>query len=106
MNIIEQYLTAAGITGQQSTKIREIACKVLEFYTTGENLKNKPGINTKQAKQELATMGLHDEHRAELARRLDKYVVQCGGVLCDGSIMTRPSRWNEPKDTYQKVIRL
>lgn len=106
MNIIEQYLTSSRITGQQAAKIREIACKVREFYSTGENLKNKPGINTKQAKQELATLGLTDEHRIELARRLDKYAVQCGGVLCDGSIMTRPSRWSEPKDTYQKVVRL
>lgn len=106
MNIIEQYLTDAGITGQQSTKIREIACKVREFYTTGENMKNKPGINTKQAKQELDTLGLPDEHRIELARRLDKYAVQCGGNPCDGSIMTRSSRWKEPKDSYQKVIRL
>lgn len=106
MNIIEQYLTAAGITGQQSTKIREIACKVREFYTTGENLKNKPGINTKTAKKELSTLTLADEHRAELARRLDKYAVQCCGNPCDGSIMTKPSRWSEPKDTYQKVVRL
>ncbi len=106
MNIIEQYLSAAGITGHEAATIREAACKVREFYSTGENLKDKPGISTRQAKQALLTLNLPDEHRIELARRIYKWAVQCGGAPCDGSIMARPSRWSETKDTYQKVIRL
>lgn len=106
MNLIEQYLSAAGIAGHEAATIREAACKVREFYSTGENLKDKPGISTRQAKQALLALNLPNEHRIELARRIDKWAVQCGGAPCDGSIMTRPSRWSEPKDTYQKVIRL
>lgn len=87
--IIETYLTAAEIKGHEAAKIREVACKVAEFYRAAENSK-KPGMSTKEAKRELITLKLTDTARAELSRRLDKYAAMCSGAKCDGSIMTEP----------------
>jgi hypothetical protein len=92
--IIETYLTAAEINGHEAAKIREVACKVAEFYRANENTK-KPGLSTKQANRELITLNLTPAARAELSRRLDKYAAMASGAKCDGSLMTDPQRWTE-----------
>lgn len=88
--IIETYLKAAKISKQKAAKIREIACKVGEFYRANERQENRPGIDTRAAKLALIDLNLPDDTRRELARRLDKYAALCSGAKCDGSIMTEP----------------
>ena len=92
--IIETYLTAAEIKGHEAAKIREVACKVAEFYRANENSK-KPGLSTKEAKRELIPLKLTDDARKELAKRLDKFAAISSGAKCDGSLMTDPQRWTE-----------
>lgn len=92
--LIETYLTAAEIKGHEAAKIREVACKVAEFYRANENSK-KPGLSTKEAKRELITLNLTDTARAELSRRLNKFAAISSGAKCDGSLMTDPQRWAE-----------
>lgn len=85
--IIETYLTASEIKGNEAAKIREVACKVAEFYRTGEHEK-KTGLSTAQAKRELIPLLLPNETRRQIAIRLDKYAAMVSGAKCDGSIMT------------------
>ena len=92
--IIETYINTAWISAKNAAKVREIACKVAEFYRANENTK-KPGLSTKEAKRELITLKLTDTARAELSRRLDKFAAMCSGAKCDGSLMTDPQRWTE-----------
>ena len=92
--IIETYLIAVEIKGHEAARIREVACKVAEFYRANENSK-KPGLSTKEAKRELITLNLTDTDRAELSRRLDKFAAISSGAKCDGSLMTDPQRWTE-----------
>lgn len=99
--IIETYLIAAGIGKQKSAKVREIACKVGEFYRARDTGK-KPGISTAQAKRALCLLGLTDDTRRELARRLDKYAAVCSGAKRDGAI-TEKQRWFEFSSTLQSV---
>lgn len=94
MNLIEMYIKSAGLHNGTACKIREIACKVAEFYRANENAK-KPGISTAFAKRELITLNLSEETRIELARRLDKYAAMVSGAKCDGSMMTDAQRWIE-----------
>jgi len=70
--IIETYLSTAWISAKNAAKVREIACKVAEFYRA-KDIGTKPGISTAQAKQALCALPLTDTARAELSRRLDKY---------------------------------
>jgi hypothetical protein len=92
--IIETYLIAAEIKGHEAAKVREIACKVAEFYRA-KDVGTKPGISTAQAKQALCALSLTDTARAELSRRLDKFAAISSGAKCDGSLMTDPQRWAE-----------
>ena len=92
--IIETYLNTAWISAKNAAKVREIACKVAEFYRANENTK-KPGLSTKEAKRELINLKLTDDARKELAKRLDKYAAISSGAKCDGSLMTDPQRWTE-----------
>lgn len=92
--IIENYLNTAWISAKNAAKVREIACKVAEFYRASENTK-KPGISTAQAKQALCSLPITDTARAALSRRLDKYAAIASGAKCDGSLMTDPQRWTE-----------
>jgi hypothetical protein len=69
--IIETYLTAAEIKGHEAAKIREVACKVAEFYRANENsTKPKspdcPPKNLPNAKRELINLKLTDDARKEL----------------------------------------
>ena len=100
--IIETYLTAAKIKGHEAAKIREVACKVAEFYRANENTK-KPGLSTKEAKRELVTLKLTDDARKELSRRLDKYAAMCSGAKCDGRTITEKQRWFEFSSPLQTV---
>ena len=77
--IIETYLTTAWISAKNAAKVREIACKVAEFYRANENTK-KPGLSTKEAKRELINLKLTDDARKELAKRLDKYAAISSGA--------------------------
>jgi hypothetical protein len=92
--IIETYLTTAWISAKNAAKVREIACKVAEFYRA-KDIGTKPGISTVQAKQALCALPLTDTARAELSRRLDKFAAISSGAKCDGSLMTDPQRWTE-----------
>ena len=92
--IIETYLNTAWISAKNAAKVREIACKVAEFYRANENTK-KPGLSTKEAKRELINLKLTDDARKELAKRLDKFAAISSGAKCDGSLMTDPQRWTE-----------
>lgn len=92
--IIETYLNAAWISAKNAAKVREIACKVAEFYRAKDS-GTKPGISTVQAKQALSVIGITDDARKELAKRLDKYAAISSGAKCDGSLMTDPQRWAE-----------
>ena len=92
--IIETYLTTAWISAKNAAKVREIACKVAEFYRAKDS-GTKPGISTVQAKQALSVIGITDDARKELAKRLDKYAAISSGAKCDGSLMTDPQRWTE-----------
>jgi len=100
--IIETYLTAAKIKGHEAAKIREVACKVAEFYRANENTK-KPGLSTKEAKRELITLKLTDDARKELAKRLDKYAAMASGAKCDGRTITEKQRWFEFSSPLQTV---
>lgn len=92
--IIETYLNTAWISAKNAAKVREIACKVAEFYRANENTK-KPGLSTKEAKRELINLKLTDDARKELAKRLNKFAAISSGAKCDGSLMTDPQRWTE-----------
>ena len=92
--IIETYLNTAWISAKNAAKVREIACKVAEFYRA-KDIGTKPGISTVQAKQALSVIGITDDARKELAKRLDKYAAISSGAKCDGSLMTDPQRWAE-----------
>ena len=92
--IIETYLSTAWISAKNAAKVREIACKVAEFYRA-KDIGTKPGISTAQAKQALSVIGITDDARKELAKRLDKYAAISSGAKCDGSLMTDPQRWSE-----------
>lgn len=82
--IIETYLKAAGIGKQKAAKVREIACKVGEFYRAND-IGEKPGIDTRTAKLALIDLNLPDDTRRELARRLDKYAAMVSGAKYAGS---------------------
>jgi hypothetical protein len=92
--IIETYLNTAWISAKNAAKVREIACKVAEFYRA-KDIGTKPGISTAQAKQALCALPLTDTARAELSRRLNKFAAISSGAKCDGSLMTDPQRWTE-----------
>ncbi len=87
--IIETYLSTSGISRCKAAKVREIACKVAEFYRS-KDCENKPGMSTAQAKRAMIDLILPDDTRRELARRIDKYAAMVSGAKCDGSLMTEP----------------
>ena len=87
--IIETYLSTSGISRCKAAKVREIACKVAEFYRS-KDCENKPGMSTAHAKRAMLDLNLPDDIRRELARRIDKYAAMVSGAKCDGSLMTEP----------------
>lgn len=100
--IIETYLSTAWISAKNAAKVREIACKVAEFYRA-KDIGTKPGISTAQAKQALCALPMTDTARAELSRRLDKYAAIASGAKCDGKSITEKQRWFEFSSPLQTV---